>query len=265
MAGNNSLTLNIVAKVQDQLIGKLESKMKTVISTAKKLEVATGKGFDKLKTINVRGLDVLNNKIKPITTGLAGLGVKFSNLKSKIAGSFPIQSLNKIKAKLSELKNKVSETGNKFGGLKSKIGAIAGMAGAFIGVGMAIGFASSSVEAYKGSLEATTKLQANLSTVKAYGGDSKVMKQNLSLMQGQAQALQKLGVYDDDLITAGQAQLSTFQLTGSEINQLMPKMADLVANEKGMNAEAGDFYAKANMIGKAISTGQLEPLFQSLF
>ena len=37
MAGNNSLTLNIVAKVQDQFIGKLESKMKTVISTAKKL------------------------------------------------------------------------------------------------------------------------------------------------------------------------------------------------------------------------------------
>ena len=54
MAGNNSLTLNIVAKVKDQLIGKLESKMKTVISTAKKLETATGKGFDKLKTINVR-------------------------------------------------------------------------------------------------------------------------------------------------------------------------------------------------------------------
>ena len=260
MAGNNSLTLNIVAKVQDQLIGKLESKMKTVISTAKKLETATGKGFDKLKTINVRGLDILNNKIKPITTGLAGLGVKFSNLKSKVAGSFPIQSLNKIKAKLSELKNKVSEVGNKFGGLKSKIGAIAGIAGAFIGVGMAIGFASSSVEAYKGSLEATTKLQANLSTVKAYGGDPKVMQQNLSLMQGQAQALQKVGVYDDDLIAAGQAQLSTFQLTGAEINQLMPKMADLVANEKGMNAEAGDFYAKANMIGKAISTGQLAPL-----
>ena len=76
MAGNNSLTLNIVAKVQDQLIGKLESKMKTVISTAKKLETATGKGFDKLKTINVRGIENLNNKIKPLITGMAGLSVK---------------------------------------------------------------------------------------------------------------------------------------------------------------------------------------------
>ena len=260
MAGNNSLTLSIVAKVQDKLIGKLENKMKTVINTAKKLEVATGKGFDKLKTINVRGLDVLNNKIKPLTTGMAGLGVKFSNLKSKIANSFPTQSINNIKTKLSELKAKISSVGGAFGGLKSKIGAIAGIAGAFVGVGMAIGFASSSLEEYRGSLEAQTKLQANLSTVQSYKGNTQVMQQNLALMQQQQEALQKIGVYDDDLIAAGQAQLSTFQLTGSEINQLMPKMADLVANQKGMNAEAGDFYATSNMIGKAISTGQLAAL-----
>ena len=257
MAGNNSLTLNIVAKVQDRLIGKLESKMKTTISTAKKLETATGKGFDKLKTINVRGIENLNNKIKPLIVGIAGLSVKFSNLKSKIATSFPTEKINNMKTKLTELKAKVSGVGGAFGGMKSKIGAIAGIAGAFIGVGMAIGFASSSLEQYKDSLEAQTKLQANLSTVKAYGGDPKVMQQNLALMQQQQTALQKIGAYDDDLIAAGQAQLSTFQLTGSEINQLMPKMADLVANQKGLNASAGDFYATSNMIGKAISTGNL--------
>ena len=260
MAGNNSLTLNIVAKVQDRLVGKLESKMKTVISTAKKLETATGKGFGKLKTINVRGIENLNNKIKPLVVGITGLSVKFSNLKSKIANSFPTEKINNMKTKLTELKAKVSGVGGAFGGMKSKIGVIAGVAGAFIGVGMAIGFASSSVEQYRESLEAQTKLQANLSTVKSYKGNTQVMKQNLALMQQQQTALQKIGVYDDDLIAAGQAQLSTFQLTGSEINSLMPKMADLVANEKGMSASASDFYAKANMIGKAVSTGQLAPL-----
>ena len=260
MAGNNSLTLNIVAKVQDRLIGKLESKMKTVISTAKKLETATGKGFDKLKTINVRGIENLNNKIKPLITGMAGLSVKFSNLKSKIASSFPTEKINNMKTKLTELKAKVSGVGGAFGGMKSKIGAIAGIAGAFIGVGMAIGFASSSVEEYRGSLEAQTKLQANLSTVQSYKGNTQVMQKNLALMQQQQTALQKVGVYDDDLVAAGQAQLSTFQLTGSEINQLMPKMADLVANQKGMNASAGDFYATSNMIGKAISTGNLSAM-----
>ena len=86
------------------------------------------------------------------------------------------------------------------------------------------------------------------------------MQQNLALMQQQQTALQKVGVYDDDLIAAGQAQLSTFQLTGSEINQLMPKMADLVANQKGLNASAEDFYATSNMIGKAISTGNLSAM-----
>ena len=260
MAGNNSLTLNIVAKVQDRLIGKLESKMKTVISTAKKLETATGKGFDKLKTINVRGIENLNNKIKPLITGMAGLSVKFSNLKSKIASSFPTEKINNMKTKLTELKSKVTGVGGAFGGMKSKIGAIAGVAGAFIGVGMAIGFASSSVEQYSESLEAKTKLQANLSTVQSYKGNTQVMQKNLALMQQQQTALQKVGVYDDDLIAAGQAQLSTFQLTGSEINQLMPKMADLVANQKGMNASAGDFYATSNMIGKAISTGNLSAM-----
>ena len=260
MAGNNSLTLNIVAKVQDRLIGKLESKMKTVISTAKKLETATGKGFDKLKTINVRGIENLNNKIKPLVAGMAGLSVKFSNLKSKIASSFPTEKINNMKTKLTELKAKVSGVGGAFGGMKSKIGAIAGIAGAFIGVGMAIGFASSSVEQYRDSLEAQIKLQANLSTVQSYKGNTQVMQQNLALMQQQQAALQKVGVYDDDLVAAGQAQLSTFQLTGSEINQLMPKMADLVANQKGMNASAGDFYATSNMIGKAISTGNLSAM-----
>ena len=260
MAGNNSLTLNIVAKVQDRLIGKLESKMKTVISTAKKLETATGKGFDKLKTINVRGIENLNNKIKPLVAGMAGLSVKFSNLKSKIANSFPTEKINNMKTKLTELKAKVSGVGGAFGGMKSKIGAIAGIAGAFIGVGMAIGFASSSVEQYRDSLEAQIKLQANLSTVQSYKGNTQVMQQNLALMQQQQTALQKVGVYDDDLVAAGQAQLSTFQLTGSEINQLMPKMADLVANQKGLNASAGDFYATSNMIGKAISTGNLSAM-----
>ena len=257
MAGNNSLTLNIVAKVQDKLVGKLESKMKTVISTAKKLETATGKGFDKLKTINVRGIENLNNKIKPLVAGIAGLSVKFSNLKSKIANSFPTEKINNMKTKLTELKAKVSGVGGAFGGMKSKIGSIAGVASAFIGVGVAIGFATSSVEQYRDSLEAQTKLQANLSTVKSYKGNTQVMQQNLALMQQQQTALQKIGVYDDDLIAAGQAQLSTFQLTGGEIDQLMPKMADLVANQKGLNASAGDFYATSNMIGKAISTGSL--------
>ena len=180
--------------------------MKTVTSTAKKLETATGKGFDKLKTINVRGIENLNNKIKPLVAGVAGLSVKFSNLKSKIASSFPTEKINNMKTKLTELKAKVSGVGGAFGGLKSKIGVIAGIAGAFVGIGMAVGFASSSIDEYKGSLEAQTKLQANLSTVKSYKGNAQVMQQNLALMQQQQEALQKIGVYDDDLIAAGQAQ-----------------------------------------------------------
>ena len=253
MAGNNSLTLNIVAKVQDKLIGKLESKMKTVISTAKKLETATGKGFDKLKTINVRGIENLNNKIKPLITGMAGLSVKFSNLKSKIASSFPTEKINNMKTKLTELKSKVTGVGGAFGGLKSMI---VGLAGAFA----VFSFASSSVGEYKEALVSATKLQSNLNTVQSYKGNQAVIKQNLGLLQNQQKELQKIGVFDGDLIGAGQAQLSTFQMTGKEIASLTPKMADIVANQKGMNAEAGDFYSTANMIGKAISTGQLASL-----
>ena len=122
MAGNNSLTLNIIAKVQDRLISKLESKMKTVISTSKKLEISTGKAFDKLKTINVKSLETLNNKIKSLTTGMSGLGVKFSNLKSKIASSFPTQPINNIKTKLTELKAKVTGVDGAFRSEERRVG-----------------------------------------------------------------------------------------------------------------------------------------------
>ena len=213
-----------------------------------------------IKKNSVSSLDSLSKKTKEALSSITNLGGGLSKIKTKFSELKSSDAFQTLKSKIEPLNSGLGKLKEKIGGIKGVFGGLKGMImGAVAAVGL-FAFASSSIDAYKDSLEATTKLQANLSTVKAYSGDPKVMKQNLSLMQGQAQALQKMGVYDDDLITAGQAQLSTFQLTGSEINQLMPKMADLVANEKGMNAEAGDFYAKANMIGKAISTGQLAPL-----
>ena len=41
---------------------------------------------------------------------------------------------------------------------------------------------------------------------------------------------------------------------------LMPKIADIVANQKGLNGTAEDFFGVSNMIGKAMSTGMLAPL-----
>ena len=154
----------------------------------------------------------------------------------------------------------VKSLAGKFNFLKSNIVKLAGMIGIVVSLGAAVNFVKESVSAYQLQSQSEQKLQSNIQIVGAYKKNPNTMNKVFEEFKGEASRIQSKGVYGDELVMAGQAQLSTFQLTNKEINMLMPKIADIVANQKGMNGTAEDFYGTANMIGKAMSTGQLAAL-----
>ena len=114
-------------------------------------------------------------------------------------------------------------------------------------------FGFKSVEAYNASVEASTKLRTNLLNVKG------ATEEHVAALERQASQLQAVGVIEDDVIKAGQSQLATFNLQGSTIEKLTPKITDMVAQLKGHNATAEDMVAINNLVGK-VMTGNVGAL-----
>lgn len=114
-------------------------------------------------------------------------------------------------------------------------------------------FGFKSVEAYNASVEASAKLRTNLLNVKG------ATEEHVKALEDQAAQLQSIGVIEDDVIKAGQSQLATFNLQGSTIQALTPKIADMVAQLKGHNATAEDMVGINNLVGK-VMTGNVGAL-----
>lgn len=114
-------------------------------------------------------------------------------------------------------------------------------------------FGFKSMDAYNASVEASAKLRTNLLNVKG------ATEAHVQALQQQAAQLQRVGVIEDDAIIAGQSQLATFNLQGSTIEKLTPKIADMVAQLKGHNATAEDMVTINNLVGK-VMTGNVGAL-----
>lgn len=137
--------------------------------------------------------------------------------------------------------------------------ALAGIGGALSIAGLK-SFAEESAELAKDQIEAETKLEAVLSNVKsiAQGGTAAIQRAKEELA-GVASAIQQVGVIGDEVTLAGLQQLATFQLTEESLKKLAPGMADLIAQQKGLNATQSDAVTIGNLIGKVMS-GQTSAL-----
>lgn len=166
--------------------------------------------------------------------------------------------LVKINGDTSGLEKALGKAEQSSGGLgaafkKAEAGSFALLGGlTAAGIGAAV-FGAKSMEAYNASVEASTKLRTNLLNVKG------ATEQHVKALQDQAAQLQKVGVIEDDAIIAGQSQLATFNLQGSTIQKLTPKIADMVAQLKGHNATAEDMVTINNLVGK-VMTGNVGAL-----
>ena len=133
--------------------------------------------------------------------------------------------------------------------------ALTGVGGLLSAAGLKA-WASDAIEGFNAAEEAETKLAAvlaNVPSIIAQGtGAAEAAKERLV---GLADGLEEVGVVAGDVTTAGLQQLATFQLTEESLAKLTPGLADLIAQQKGVNATQEDAIGFANLLGKAM-TGQ---------
>lgn len=115
-------------------------------------------------------------------------------------------------------------------------------------------YAQECVAAAKAQIEAETKLETvlkNVESIQIRGPNAAAKAANN--LKRVASDIQKTGVIGDEVLLSGMQQLATFQLDDSTISTLSTGMADLLAQQKGLNASQSDAVSVANMIGKVMS------------
>ena len=131
--------------------------------------------------------------------------------------------------------------------------------GGAISVAGITSFAREAIEGFNAA-QAETKLEAvlkNVPSVMAKGANAATKaKDNLVALTDK---MEENGVVAGDVSVAGLQQLATFQLSEKTLSKLAPGMADLIAQQKGLNATQGDAVSIGNMIGKVMS-GQTSAL-----
>ena len=239
MAKGNKMEVKIGIKVVDNAIKKINSKLQQVaqgaIKAGQKLNQITNK-------VKAGPVGKLNSALIKVKYSVSRVTNGFNKIKSAVSNSFPVRTVNTLRNGLNKLKESAKKAGEKFGFLKGKIAKLAGAAAAIFSIGAALGFVSSSIDDYKADMINATKLKSNIQIVAAYKNDKGTMDKVFNEFTAEASRIQSIGVFGDEMIVGAQAQLSTFQLTNKEINMLMPKIADIVANQKGLNGTAEDFF-----------------------
>jgi hypothetical protein len=107
-----------------------------------------------------------------------------------------------------------------------------------------VGFAASSIKAYADAEQSQMKLQ------EAYRKFPKIADVSIQSFQELNQALQDKAGADADDLAAGEAKLAMFNLTGTQIKQLIPLVNDLAINQGIGLTDASELVGKA-MLGNA--------------
>ncbi len=140
----------------------------------------------------------------------------------------------------------LEDLGRKVGGLESSFKKLGGGLAAFFAVDKIAQFTSSSIEAFDTSIQYATKLEFLLKK------NTAATDENVKALNDQAQALQEIGVIEDDVATALQGQLATFELNYKTISKMTPAILDMVVAEKGVNATTEDMISFGNAFGMAM-------------
>ena len=121
--------------------------------------------------------------------------------------------------------------------------------------------AAASIIAGKKLLDlANAQNQAEAQLTEVYKSRQKATEAQTRATINLAAAIQKEGVYGDEVILAGAKQLATYTKTTSAVDKLLPSLTNLLAQNKGVSASQEDAAAMANLFGKALmgQTGALK-------
>jgi hypothetical protein len=140
--------------------------------------------------------------------------------------------------------------GSKFGSAMKKIGGI--LAGVFA-VTKIFQWAKALKQAYQMQMEAEIKLATIMRTRMGLG------KAAVQDLKRQASEYQKIGIIGDEVQLSGLQQLATFLKQKESLESLLPAMNNLLAQQRGYNANAQDAVNIANLMGKVLD-GQVSAL-----
>lgn len=172
----------------------------------------------------------------------------------------PVQATQEMQRQVKKASNSLSSFGagvnNRFLGIANSIGSLgiklAGLS-SFLSLGAITAYANKAMASAEAEIEVQTKLGAilqNVESIKARGPNG--YKEAQAALNDYAAGLSKIGVVGKGVILNGMQQLATFQLNEQQISMLSDGMADLLVQQKGLNATGEDAVGIANMIGKAM-------------
>ena len=168
-----------------------------------------------------------------------------------------------INAATKTINNWGKNANNVFKRVMSTAGRAAGVLatlGGALSVAGVVNFANEAIAGFNAAEEAETKLEAvlgNVPSIMSQGADAaRRAKDELVALTDQ---MEENGVVAGDVSVAGLQQLATFQLSQKTLEKLAPGMADLIAQQKGLNATQSDAVSIGNMIGKVMN-GQTSAL-----
>ena len=167
----------------------------------------------------------------------------------KIVGSL-LARLGLDKSKYDKNLKSAKSGAQKFGSAMKKIGAIIGAAFA---IKIIARWGKAALNAYKEQRSAELKLAVIMRDRMKLGEEAfrRIVKQTGEY--------QKQGVIGDEIQLAGAQQLATFVKQEQALANMIPAMNNLLAQQKGYNAQAVDAVNIANMMGRVL-TGQVSAL-----
>lgn len=173
----------------------------------------------------------------------------------------PIEKTKEMERQVKKSSNAFANFGkganSKFLSLSSSIAKVgismAGLA-SFASVGAITAYADKAIAAAEKEIEVQTKLKTilgNVDSIRAGGADA--INAASKQLNDYAANLGNVGAISKGTILSGMQQLATFQLNAEQISMLSDGMADLLAQQKGLNATEEDAVGIANLIGKAMT------------
>lgn len=156
-----------------------------------------------------------------------------------------------VKSELNQTEKHVSSFTQKAGSVIKNLG-VALTAAFAAGTAAAVKFSKDSIKAFNQAEEAQAKLTQSAKNQNWAEGA-------LEDLRAYNSELQKLGIIEDDVNAAGQAQLGTFALSAEAVKVLTPAMDDLIAATSGYEATTDSATQMANLMGK-VMTGNVGAL-----
>lgn len=219
-----------------QQLEKLKAKVRTVIQEREKDKQAEQKNVKELQNAVQQRSRLLQQELNLL-----------KKLQSDRAKAFTVKEIEQYNQKIAETQRNIRTLQGATSDLSGTAGKLKG-AFASLGAGIAAAFSAQSIINFsKQTIDAFLEAQKSAELLKFaivdIGGESEAQFNRLIR---QSEKLQKTTIFGDDQIQQAQAALSAFGLTTNQIEELIPKLADIATILKT------DIVGAANQVGAGL-------------